>query len=65
MPPSNPALRPSLELQRTAPLCVEGKGHSEQGGRKRLHAHKEQAERAKSHGLPNIGPQATKILYAK
>ena len=39
--PSNPALRPSLELLRPAPLrCGEGKGRSEQCGRKRLHAHK-------------------------
>ena len=34
--PSNPALRPSLELLRPAPLCCgEGKGHSEQCGRKK------------------------------
>ena len=34
MQPSNPALRPSLELLRPAPLrCGEGKEHSEQCGR--------------------------------
>ena len=39
--PSNPALRPSLELLRPAPLrCGEGKGHSKRCCRKRLHTRK-------------------------
>ena len=41
MQPSNPALRPSLELLRPAPLrCVEGKGTPNSVVEKRLHAHK-------------------------